>query len=144
MSSYLDTSALAKWYLNEARSDDFEAYLSSVAEPLVSSLTVVEMCSLLARHRRSGHFDPATEARVFAQFEEDIARGHLLSRPIEHEHVLSASRLIERLQPIGLRTLDAIHLSIAGSLAADELATADRVMADAATELGFDVIRFDR
>jgi predicted nucleic acid-binding protein len=143
VSSYLDTSALAKWYLNEARSEEFEAYLSSIPEPLVSSLTVVEMRCLLARHRRSGHFDLATEARVFAQFEDDIARGHLLSRPVENEQVLSASRLIERLQPIGLRTLDAIHLAIAGAVAAEELATADRVMAEAAAGLGFRVIRFD-
>lgn len=46
-----DTSALAKRYLNEPRSDEFEAWLERAEEPVISSLALVEMRSLLARHR---------------------------------------------------------------------------------------------
>jgi uncharacterized protein len=142
VSTYLDTSALAKWYLNEARSDDFEAYLHVAPEPSISTLTVVEMRCLLARHRRSRQLDAATERTIFAQFESDIAQGFLALIAVEDGHVLAASRMIDRLQPLALRTLDALHLAIAVGLQVGELATADRLMAQAAEELGLKVARF--
>jgi predicted nucleic acid-binding protein len=37
-----DTSALAKWYLNEARSDDVEKYIEEYGPIAISELTVVE------------------------------------------------------------------------------------------------------
>jgi len=49
---YIDTSALAKWYLNEDRSADVEAFLTKTGPAAVSTLTLVEMRSLLARRRR--------------------------------------------------------------------------------------------
>jgi uncharacterized protein len=142
VSTYLDTSALAKWYLNEARSEDFEAYLRVAPEPSISTLTVVEMRCLLSRHRRSDQLDAATERMVFAQFESDIAQGFLTLAAVEDRHVLAASRMIDRLQPLALRTLDALHLAIAVDLQMKELATADRLMARAAEELGLKVTRF--
>ncbi len=142
MGTYLDTSALAKWYLNEARSEEVEAYLRTATEPTISTLTVVEMRCLLARLRRSRQLDGQSERRVFAQFEMDMARGFLTVATVENEHVLAASHMIERLQPLPLRTLDALHLSLASALQARELATADRLMAEAAEKLGMVVVRF--
>jgi uncharacterized protein len=49
---YFDTSALAKWYLNEENSDKVENYLQEQGVVAISELTVVEMRSLLARRRR--------------------------------------------------------------------------------------------
>ncbi len=143
MSTYVDTSALVKWYLNEACSDDVEAYLRIAPEPTISTLTVVEMRCLLARHRLSRQLDAASERRAFAQFESDIAQGFLALIAVEDSHVLAASRMIERVQPLVLRTLDALHLAIAVGLQMKELATADRLMADAAEELGLKVARFE-
>ena len=54
MSCYIDTSALAKWYLNEPRSQDFESYIRSQRGALISRLTVMELRCLLARRRRAG------------------------------------------------------------------------------------------
>ena len=45
---------------------------------------------------------------------------------------------------MALRTLDALHLAIARSGAADELVTSDQLMADAAERLGFMVRFFGR
>ena len=72
---YLDTSALAKWYLNESFSADVERYLMEHGPVAISDLTVVEMRSLLARRRREKHVDPKMENRVFSTFEDDIRRG---------------------------------------------------------------------
>jgi predicted nucleic acid-binding protein len=143
MTAYLDTSALAKWYLNEPRSEEFVAYLQSVEEAIVGSLAITEMRSLLARKRRSGAIDSPLEARIFAQLQDDVAQGHLILRPLEDRHVQAAARMIDRLPEHALRTLDAMHLAIATELRVRELATADRVMAGAAAELGLHVVRFD-
>ena len=143
MSAYLDTSALAKWYLNEPRSEEFVEYLAAVEEPIVSSLAITEMRSLLAWRRRAGALDSPLETRIFAQLQDDVAQGHLILRPVEDRHVQAAARMIDRLPAHPLRTLDALHLALASELRVHELATADRVMAGAAAELGLHVIRFD-
>ena len=51
---YFDTSALAKWYISEAHSDDVEEYLQKHGPVAISDLTIVEMRCLLARRRLSG------------------------------------------------------------------------------------------
>jgi hypothetical protein len=43
---------------------------------------------------------------------------------------------------IPLRTLDAVHLTIVKGLELECVATADRIMANAARALGLDVVRF--
>ncbi len=49
---YFDTSALAKWYLNEKGSDDVEKYIQDHGPVVISDHTAVEMRCLLARRRR--------------------------------------------------------------------------------------------
>jgi uncharacterized protein len=51
---YIDTSALAKWYLEEPGSDEFEEFVNSIAERRISRLVTVELRRLLARRRRAG------------------------------------------------------------------------------------------
>ena len=139
---YVDTSAVAKWYLNEPRSDVFTAWIVEQPEPWISTLTVLEMRCLLARRRRAGEITTTLEARAFSTFEEDVANAHLFLQPIDDRFLRVALALIERLPDLPLRTLDAIHLAVARHLATPRLATADERMAEAAAVLGLDVIRF--
>jgi predicted nucleic acid-binding protein len=141
--AYVDTSALAKWYLNEARSEEFEAWMQETAPVAISSLAVLEMRSLLARRRQEGELDFRLEAKTFALFEEDISRGHLTRYPLNDEHSHASVRLISSQPDHALRSLDALHLTIAKEVGARQLATADRVMARAAEALDFAVVRFD-
>lgn len=143
MQVYVDTSALAKWYLNEVRSDDVETWLQQTGPVAISSLTALEMRSLLARRRRAGDISIALEMRILATFDEDIARGYLQQYPLEDEHARAAIRLIASLTEQPLRSLDALHLAIAQQLIATTVATADRTMAQAAEALTFEVVRFD-
>ncbi|HZJ02576.1 MAG TPA: type II toxin-antitoxin system VapC family toxin [Thermoleophilia bacterium] len=136
MNVYLDTSALAKWYLNEAFSEEVEEYLREATPAYISALTKVEMKSLLARHRRDGSLDPLIEARVFSVFETDIAAGHLILLPLRVEHYLLAESLLGSLPNARLRALDALHLGALKGEGLKQLATADRVLADAAEALG--------
>ena len=81
MSIYFDTGALAKWYLREAQSDEVEAYIRANGPVAISDLTVVEMRSLLARHRREKSIDIGLEGQIFTTFQEDIRQGFLVCHP---------------------------------------------------------------
>jgi predicted nucleic acid-binding protein len=143
VSPYIDTSALAKWYLNEPRSQDFESYIRGQRGALISRLTVIELRCLLARRRRAGELSEALERRVFATFENDVGRGFLDLRPLHDDQAIVALELLAVLRRHALRTLDALHLAVARDAAATVIASADRVMIGAAESLGFEVVRFD-
>ena len=140
---YLDTSVLAKWYLPEPRSDEAAAFIEARAPAVVSTLSVVELRSLLSRRRRAGQLDALEESKVFATFEEDAAAGHVALRAVPDAALRAAVTLIARLPDHPLRTLDALHLAMVLREDCTELATADRVMAAAAEALGLVVHRFD-
>lgn len=139
---YLDTSALAKWYLNEPGSEDFEAFITQQAAAAISRLTVVEMRCLLGRRRRDGSISSRVASAAFRLFEDDVRRGHLEVHPLVDGHAVSALSLLDRLRRQPLRTLDALHLAVALELKAPVIATADRVMARAAAQLGLEVVAF--
>jgi predicted nucleic acid-binding protein len=136
MSVYVDTSALAKWYVNEAQSEEVEDYLGEACPVSISLLTKVEMRSLLARRSREGQIDAEMQAKILATFEGDIASGHLVLVPHTVESFLVAESLLGAHPEIPLATLDALHLGVMRTTGIDELATADRVMAQAAQRLG--------
>lgn len=142
MAVYVDTSALAKWYVREQGSDEFEAWIRDADAATISSLTRVEMRCFLARRRRMGSLEASTESAAHDLFMEDIEQRHLLVERIDDRDVRAAAHLIGRLARHPLRTLDAIHLAVCTSRGIERLATADSVMADAAEELGIDVRRF--
>ena len=141
---YFDTSALAKWYLNEAGSGDVEKYIQEHGPVDISDLTIVEMRCLLARRRREGNIDPKTEIKIFATFEEDIRQRFLICHPLPDGLTAGAVNLLSVHPDLPIRALDALHLMIAREIQAGVLATADRVMATGAKAMGFSVVRFDR
>lgn len=139
---YLDTSALAKWYLNEPFSEKFETFIQDQSTAVISRLTVVEFRCLLARRRRAGEITKNVESRVFTAFEEDASAGFLQIHPVADEHLIAALGLITRLSKFPLRTLDALHLAIAQGIHSRQMATADRVMANAGKAMGLEILRF--
>jgi predicted nucleic acid-binding protein len=139
---YVDTSALAKWYVNETGSEEVEEYLRQVCPVHISLLTKVEMKSLLARRRREGHLDAETQAKVLSTFDSDVALGHLVLLPHTSESFLLAESLLGVHPEAPLRTLDALHLGVMRSAGVETLATCDRVMAQAAAVLGMECRTF--
>ena len=139
---YFDTSALAKWYIHESRSDDVEKYIQQHGPVAISDLTVVEMRSLLGRRRRDKRLTSKIETEIFATFQEDIRRRFLICHPLPDGLAAGAVNLLALLSDIPLRTLDALHLVIAKEIYAESLVTADHIMADGAKALGFNVVRF--
>ena len=140
--SYLDTSALAKWYINESGSEAFVDFIRGYGRAVISRLGVVELRCLLARRRWAGDFTRRYERQALATFEDDISAGDLEVAPLADVHALGAYRLVESLGDQPLRTLDAIHLAVVQSLALRLAATADQQLASAAQALGFEVVVF--
>jgi uncharacterized protein len=142
--AYVDTSALAKWYLPEPGSDAFVDFIRSQDNAAISRLTTVELRCLLARRRRAGDITVQHERDAWSTFEGDIRAGHLHVEALSDAHAVTACDLLEQLHDLPVRTLDAFHLAIARSLAVGVLATADRVMARAAEALGMTAMMFGR
>jgi len=139
---YVDTSALAKWYINESRSDDVDEYIRQNGPVTISDLTVVEMRSLLGRLRRDRKISSDAEMEAFASFQEDMRRRFLICQALPDGWAEGAVNLMAVLSHIPIRTLDAMHIVIAMEIRAEALVTADRIMADAADASGLAVVRF--
>lgn len=139
---YIDTSALAKLYVNESGSSAFQAYVVSLRSGWVSRLAVVEFRCLLARRVRARVISVADQASARGLFESDIARGLWEIVPLDDQHVVRAASLIDRLASVPLRTLDAIHLATAQSIGASEIATSDQTLASAGSALGLRIASF--
>jgi predicted nucleic acid-binding protein len=101
------------------------------------------MRSLLARRRRERHFDSALEIEIFSTFQEDIRQKSILCQALPPGLASAAVHLLNRLSRLPLATLDALHLALVREVGLETLATADRVMAQAAEGLGLKVIHFD-
>ena len=71
-----------------------------------------------------------------------IRQGYLIEHPLSPAMVDGAVNLMAQLPTVALRTLDALHLAAAQQLGAERIATADRIMRDAAAELGIATANF--
>ena len=115
-SSFLDTSALAKLYHEEAGSAYVERIVNQPgSKSIVSRLSLVEMESVFAIKVRTGALDETGRSIALRRLRADIARNRLIVGPaIEPKHYRAAAKLL-RLHGVlrGLRTLDALQLAIA-------------------------------
>ncbi len=125
---YLDSSALVKLVLPEAETVGLLGSLSRWRHHVSSQLAVVEV--LRATRRAS------PEPRVLARAREVLASLDLIELT---EEVLKDAAALD---PVFLRSLDAIHLASARYLGTslDSMIVYDRTMAEAAKELGFSVL----
>lgn len=139
---YLDTSALLKRYIPEANSDAFDAYFAEQAPLSISRLGLVEIRCALARKRRNRQISAEREKAAINEIRTDIQDGILAIYPVGDTHFAEALHLIDHMTKVPLRSLDALHLTIAQSLDVHELATADAVLRQAAQSLGMKVAYF--
>ncbi len=82
------------------------------------------------------------ESLLFTAFLEDTDRGWLQRYPVNEAHFDEATCLIVSYAEHPLRTLDVLHLALASSIGITILVTADTVMFNTATTVGFEVVRF--
>ena len=113
---FLDTSVLAKLYHKEIGSDYLERVLQQPNNrSLISRLSIVEMESVFSIKVRSGQLDSVGMAIARRRLRADLSQRRILvAPPVEEKHLHGARRLLAQYGVAeGLRTLDALQLSIA-------------------------------
>jgi predicted nucleic acid-binding protein len=142
---FFDTSALAKLYHQEAGSDRVEELVRNPAHRiLISRLAVVEMHSVFALKVRSQAIDADDATALRRRFLSDIRSGVFEVLALAQTHYERAERLISSYGfHYGLRTLDALQLSVAAELPKsilDHIVASDRALSEVATLESFSVI----
>ncbi len=135
---YIDTSVIVSYYSPEPLSDKVEAFLRTCFQPSVSRLTEVEYYSALAKKVRLQELSNDDAERLASMFLSHIRGGFYIPVTLADEHYRLACEWI-CLWNTTLRTLDALHLSLAASHEMT-IVTADRQMAGAAKTLSVNVL----
>lgn len=132
MTTYVDSSALLKLYVDEADSDVAEQLMAADPVLVTSWITMVEVRRNLARVVAPHHL-----AELRRRFERDLDQLALVS--VDQVVCEAAADIGEHL---GVRSLDAIHLACARRLQIPGLSflTFDLRQAQAARTLGFTVL----
>lgn len=134
---YLDASVALAYYLPDPMSAAAQALYDRGGGLVLSDWAHLEVASVVARRVRAGDLRRASAAAVL-----DLMNGHVeadLYRRLATatDDVARARHLVERLD-LSLKAADALHLALARGHAL-RLATGDRQMTRAATELGLEV-----
>jgi hypothetical protein len=133
---FLDSSALAKRYIQEAGSDRLEEILSSASGLGVSVICVSEIVSALCRRRRESKLSVQEYLKAKRAFFEDIEDSSVVN--VTDQVVTRAVELLERCP---LRSSDALHVASAAEWSADLFVSADERQCAAARACGFQVER---
>ena len=136
MNLFADSSALAKRYVADERSDDFDNLLQRTTNLAVSVLCQPEIISALCRRRRERLLKPSEYAAAKQALELDLADAAMIQ--LTDEVLLQSIQLLES-NP--LRASDAIHVASAILWHADVFVSADARQCAAAKTSGLDVIR---
>lgn len=135
---YVDTSVLLPAYVPEPRSEDADRILKRTAGVVISDLCVAEFGVALARKQRAGELSREQAAAARDAFARHIASGLIRRIHLNGNHFDRTGELSER-SSVTVRTLDAVHLVVAGD-AGLGIATFDDRMAQAAKALGIRVL----
>jgi predicted nucleic acid-binding protein len=138
--AYIDTSAFVKRFLAEAHTPAIEAFIAdSQYRLMISSLSLVELSSVLKRKLRLGEVAPKLVALIDEQVRLELASKALALHVVEPTTFELASSVIERLTS-PLSTLDSIHLASAKAAQCSMMVSADKQLVKAAHELGLQVL----
>ncbi len=142
MISYLDTSALAKYYHDEPGSTRMQQLISQEGRIVTSALTELELTSFAERLKRERQIDSPAYHLVHRSIEKDIHSGKIGLVEIEAAILKNALRLIRQRRlkvqdSIQLATALAVHKRSDGSM---DFVCSDRALLEAARLEGLRVI----
>ena len=133
MRIFIDTSALAKRYVQEPGSEELEELILSIAtEIFVSTLAFVEFASAMGRKLRNKEMKKAEVGRAVKELEKDWSE---LFTKIPLEDTLAeaaASIAVEH----SLKGADAVHIASAQLMGADLFVASDNKLIAAAKKIG--------
>jgi predicted nucleic acid-binding protein len=132
---YLDTSALAKRYIEEQGSKTVLEKCAQADEIMLSPLSVPEMISVFNRLREERKIPEDSYLDIKNNFLEDLTEVVFLE--MNQEILLESVECIEK---TGLKTLDAIHVATAQKMKCDLFMTSDHQQKKAAKSMGLKVL----
>jgi uncharacterized protein len=131
---FLDSSALAKRYVQEAGSDRVQELLFSASSLGISIICVSEVVSALCRRRREKGVSPQQYLKAKQALFEDVGDSSVVN--LTDQVVARAVELLERWP---LRSSDSLHVASAAEWAADLFVSADEKQCAAARGYGLQV-----
>jgi uncharacterized protein len=133
---FLDSSALAKRYLQEPGSNHLEEILPSATSLGVSVICLAEVVSAFCRLRREGKLSPAQYLNAKRAFLADIEDCSVTD--VTDQVMACAIELLERWP---LRSSDALQVASAAEWAAELFVSADTRQCTAARGYGLHVVQ---
>lgn len=134
---YLDTSALAKIYVQEEDSDLLDSALVGRRDLLISELAITELTSALIRRVRESVLQAAACRRIYNELLRDVRAGAYRLIDITAATHREAERLLFTLgNQVALRAADSLHLASAALAEARGIVTYDRQLRRAAEAVG--------
>ena len=134
---YLDTSALAKIYVQEAESDTLDAALIGRRDLQISELALTEPTSAIARRMREREITAIAGRRICQQVFRDLHAGQYRLLDLTQGTHREAERLLLAIgRHTPLRAADSLHLAVAALADVRALVTYDHQMHAAALALG--------
>jgi len=132
---FLDSSALAKRYVEEAGSDRVQAILASATSLTVSVLSISEIVSALCRLRRERRLSPQQYLSAKQALFTDVEDMNIVN--LTNQVLVRAVEILERWP---LRSSDAIHVASAAEWSAQLFVSADARQCAAARAYGLQVV----
>ncbi len=136
MNLFADSSALAKRYIADEKSEVFDELLQGASSLTVSILCLPEIVSALCRRRRERTLSPAQYATAKNALDADLADATVIQ--ITDEVTLNCLRILET-NPV--RSSDAIQIASALAWNADVFVSADARQCAAAKASGLSVVK---
>src|SRR5437899_10415485 len=140
---YWDTSTLAKLYLAESDSAQFQSHLAATGSATTSVLARWEIFRVLARKEAEKVIIPGAAEVIFAKFEADVAASRVVLLPMDgavEDRFRNLTLRLHRLTPpVFTRTLDAIHLATADICAATEFVVTDANLRRCGVAIGLNI-----
>ena len=131
MKTFLDSSAFAKRFVNEAGSDKVERTCAQASELGLSIICVPEIISALNRRRRERSLTDTQYAQAKKQLLEEVRDADIVNLAVPV--VGSAIGVLEE-NPI--RAMDALHIACALEWGAELFVSADKKQLSAARHAG--------
>lgn len=133
MKIFLDTSTLAKRYVQEPGSEELEELFSSlVKEAFVSTLAFAEFAAAIGKKLRNKEMLEEPASKAMRELEKDWD-GLFSKIPLTDDLAVSAASLAIKYPLTGA---DAVHLASAAAIDADLFVVSDNLLISAAKKIG--------
>jgi uncharacterized protein len=142
--AYVDTSALVKRFVTEARSLDMETFLMTGSHRCVlSSLSLTELKTVLRRRQRDPNLTQQitlqTAQQAYTQVLMELAQSTWHFQPVAESIFTYAGELVDQLAT-QLGALDALHLACAKTARCSLMVSAHKQLLRASSELGLQTL----